>query len=373
MDSKPQLVEMISRPRVQEFISAHENDDEKQLVLKFREVEGVPITRIADQIKGRRKAKEKLPTWYSTKGIVYPPGLALEQCSSESTALYKASIVKEAALTTFGFCDLTGGLGVDTLFLSKLFHEVDFVEKDDMLLRLAEHNLGILGVSNISWHSGRAETFLQERGTYDLIFADPARRDEDNKKLFRFADCDPDITALQDSIWARTDASMVKASPMLDLQIGTGGLKFVRTIYIVAVANEVKEILFLSVKSFAGEPEIRCINLESAAGFGVASGGEEHFQFVMSDERAARASFSKPLTYLYEPNAAMMKGGAFRLISTRLNLYKLSINTHLYTNEVILSTCPGRIFSVIESAKLDNKLSQKFPNGQANVISRNHP
>lgn len=374
MDNKPQVVEMLSRPKVQEFIIAHENDDDKQLLLRYREVEGVPIARIVDQIRGHRKAKEKLPTWYATRGIVYPPGIALEQCSSELTAAFKASIAKEAATTKFGLCDLTGGMGVDAFFLSKIFHEVDFVEKDEMLLRLTEHNLGLMGATNIAWHPARAEDFLHERGTYDFIFADPARRDEDNKKVFRLSDCDPDITSMQDSIWSKTDGLLVKASPLLDLQIGLAGIRFVKTIYVLAVANECKEVLFLSEKNFAGEPEIRCFNLQTSGAFGVAStSGDEQFHFKQSEERSARATFSKPLTYLYEPHAALMKAGAFRLLSSRFNLNKLAINTHLYTNDTILSSFPGRIFSVVEAVKLDNKVAQKFPSSQANVISRNHP
>jgi hypothetical protein len=374
MDNKPQLVEMISRPKVQEFISAHENDDEKQLLLRYREIEGVPAARIVDQIRGRRKAKEKLPTWYSTKGIVYPPGIAMEQCSSEATAAFKVAIAKEAVITKFGLCDLTGGMGVDAFFLSKIFHEVDFVEKDEMVLRLTEHNLGLLGATNIAWHPARAEDFIHERGTYDFIFADPARRDDDNKKVFRLEDCDPDITSIEESLWSKTDGMLIKASPLLDLQMGLSGLRFVKTVYILAVANECKEVLFLSEKNFSGEPEIRCHNLQAAGGFGVgATNSEDQFRFRHTDERTARATFSKPLTYVYEPNAALMKAGAFRLVSNRFNLNKLAINTHLYTNDTILSSFPGRIFSVVEPVKLDNTVAQKFPSSQANVISRNHP
>jgi hypothetical protein len=372
MDNKPQLVEMLARPKVQEFIAAHENDDEQQLVLRYRDIDGVPLARIADQIRGHRKAKEKLPTWHAARGVVYPAGPALEQCSSERTAAFKVSIVKGSGKTTFSLCDLTGGLGVDSYFFSRLFREIDLVEKDEVLLRITEHNFGVLGVPNISWHVSRAEDFLRERGTYDFVFIDPSRRDAGSRKVFQFSECDPDVTAMQDSLWARTDNLLVKASPLLDIQMGLSGLRFVKAVYVVAVANECKELLFLSEKKFEGEPEIRCVNLPTSSGFGMDA-DDERFTFLPSDERIAEVVYAEPLTYVYEPNASVMKAGPYKLISSRLGLSKLSANTHLYTNDRIIPSFPGRIFSVVEPLKLDSRVSQKFPGSQANVISRNHP
>lgn len=373
MDNVPQLVEMIARPKVQEFILAHEGDDEQKLLLRYRDVDGVPVTRIVDQIRGHRKAKEKLPSWAAVKGLVYPGGPALEQCSSEITAAFKTSVIKQSGGTTFSLCDLTGGFGVDSFHFSKLFREIDFVEKDEALLRVVEHNFGVLGVTNVAWHVSRAQDFMEERGTYDFIYVDPSRRDVNKSRVFLLEDCDPDVTAMQDSLWNRTDNLMIKASPLLDIQKGLAGLRFTKVVYVLAVSNECKELIFLGEKKFSGEPEIRCVNLTVSSGFGIDSGGAETFSFTKDEERAAMATFSEPLTYLYEPNAAVLKAGAFCLISSRLGLHKLSSNTHLYTNENIVQEFPGRIFSVVEPLKIDKKLSEKFPGGQANVISRNHP
>lgn len=374
MDSKPLIIEMLARPKVQDFILAHEADDEKQLLLKYREIDGVPAARIADQIRCRRKAKHKLPTWYATRGIVYPPPVHIEQSSSEATAHFKSLIVKEQASSTFGMCDLTGGFGVDTFYLSRLFREVDFVEREEMLLRTAEHNFGLLGVSNVTWHAGRGEEFITHRGIYDHIYVDPSRRNPDQTRVFRLADCDPDITSLQPDLMKKTDDLMVKASPLLDLQMGLSGIANVKSVYVISVENECKELIFLARKDFAGEPEIVSINLQSAGGFGITSSPVlDRFTFRLAEERAAETSMSKPLTYLYEPNASLMKAGPFRLISSRYQLHKLHNNTHLYTNDTIISGFPGRIFSIMEFAKLDPKLPAQFPAGQANVISRNFP
>lgn len=373
MDNKPQIIDMLARQKVQQFIVDHENDDESKLLLKYREVDGVPAARVVDQILSRRKAKHKLPTWYGTGGVIYPPPLHIAQSSSETTAAFKVSIVKEHASSTFSFCDLTTGFGVDTLFIARLFREVDVVEKDDMLRHIARHNFQLLDMPHITWHGGRAEDFIRNRGTYDLIYIDPSRRDANKKRVFMLTDCEPDVTALQTDLLKKTDLLMVKTSPLLDLQQGLASLSNVKAIYIVSVDNECKEVLFLAEKNFHQPPVIICVNLQPAGGFGISSSSLERFEFTLDEERTAEAPFSKPLTYLYEPNTSVMKGGAFKLITSRFNASKLQSNTHLYTNDNIVSNFPGRIFSVIEFVKLDSKLASQFPNGQANVISRNFP
>jgi len=374
LDNKPQILEMLARPKVQDFILEHENDDENVLLLKYRNVDGVPFPRIADQLRSRRKAKLKLPTWYSNRGVIYPPAIHIEQSSSEVTAHFKTLIIKELAASTFSVCDLTGGFGVDVFYLSRMFREVDFVEKDEMLLRIAEHNFSTLGISNVEWHAARAEEFITHRGIYDFIYVDPSRRDADQKRVFRLSDCDPDITALQPELMKKTDNLMVKASPLLDLQQGLTSIANVKAVYVVGVENDCKEVLFVAEKGFTGEPVVNSVNLQSGGSFGITSGPiEDRFSFTMADERSAQPSFSKPLTYLYEPNPSLLKAGPFKLISSRLGIHKLHNNTHFYTNDSILSRFPGRIFSVVEFVKLDSKLAAQFPGGQANVISRNFP
>lgn len=374
MDSKPQIIEMLARPKVQDFIIAHEGDDEHKLLLKYRDIDGVPAAKIVDQIRSRIKARYKLPTWYTKKGIVYPPPIHIEQSSSEVTASFKGTIIKEQGISTFGLCDLTGGFGVDAQHMTHLFKEVDFVERDEMLLRIAEHNFGVLGISNVTWHAARAEEFITHRGIYDFIYLDPSRRDADQKKVFRLTDCEPDITALEPELMKKTDSVLLKASPMLDRQAGLSGLRNVKAVYVVGADNECKELVFVLQKDFSDEPQIHSVNILSPGGFGIASAQtQERFSFRISEERLAEPTYSKPLTYLYEPNASLMKAGAFKLICSRFKIHKVAANTHLYTNDTIVSTFPGRIFSVTELVKLDGKLSSQFPAGQANVISRNFP
>jgi hypothetical protein len=374
VDNKPQIIDMLARPRVQKFVLEHENDDERQLLLKYRDIDGVPFQKIADQLRSRRKAKHKMPTWYSASDIVYPPPLHIEQSSSEDTAIFKCSILKERAMSTFSACDLTGGFGVDALHLSRTFREMDFVEKDEMLLRIVEHNFGRLGISNVEWHAARAESFVAQRGIYDLIYVDPSRRDEGQKRVFKLEDCDPDIITLQGELMKKTDNLLVKVSPLLDIQHGLGSIANVKVVYVLSVDNECKELLFLSEKNFTGEPVITTVNLQSAGGFGISSSAvDDRFSFTFGEERSASPSFSKPLTYLYEPNTSLLKAGPFKLISSRFGISKLQSNTHFYTNDSILPRFPGRIFSIVELAKLDSKLAAQFPAGQANVISRNFP
>lgn len=359
----------VLHPTVQQFIRDHENDDVKQLVLKFKHVEGVPIAVIADQINGRRKAIGKLPTFYANQNIFYPPGLNLEQSSSEKTAQYKSEFIsRELSLKKLGvIADLTGGFGVDSFYLSKIANRVLYLEPNQQLFEIVKHNHASLRALNIDHQNTSAEEFLQQHShPLDLVYIDPSRRVKGNQKVFKLSDCEPDVAALQPSIFEKTNHLLVKTSPLLDLHQGLKELQGTKKILILAAENECKEVLFLCEKNFLGEPEIIAVNLQANK--------VDTFSFLLQEERETKAIFSDPLTYLYEPNAAILKAGAFKTLAARTGLSKLHVNTHLYTSRELMKDFPGRVFNLETSLKSEPKeIAKHFPEGKANVFTRNYP
>jgi len=354
---------------VQQFIREHERDDIRELVLKHTTSHGLPIAIIADQIAGRRKAKEKLPLFSETSGIIYPPGLNLEQSSSQQTALFKNTLL-DGIHPKHRCIDLTGGFGVDSYFFSKIFEEVLYIEPNEKLQRIVEHNHTQLGATNIVHRSGTAGQFLNDAKSShekaDLVYIDPSRRTKTNQKVFSLTECEPDVTTLLSAIFQVTDTLLIKASPLLDLHQGLTELKFVQKIIVVAVDNEVKELLYFCFRDFAGEPVVHAVNL--------AKGHTEQVTFSIADERTARVTYGDPQKYLYEPNAALLKAGAFKMIAQKFQLDKLHPSTHMYTSPSLLENFPGRIFEIIEPVKPSSKsLTILFPDGKANVTTRNYP
>lgn len=354
------------RADVQQFIHDHEQDDEKQIILKHKNILGIPTAFIADQISGRRKAKVKLPIYYTTQNILYPPGLNLEQSSSQQTAQFKTHILETLSFKKDTCADLTGGFGIDTFFFSKLFAQVDYIEPDKALLAIAQHNHKTFGAGNIRYHVSDAESFINHTtDQYDLVFIDPSRRTK-NTKVFRLAECVPDITSLITSVLEKAALLLIKASPLLDITQGLKELIHVCRVYIVSVGNECKEVLFLCDRSFDGEPVIETVNLVKDTA--------EEFSFLFSEEKEAEVQFSDPRRFLFEPNASILKAGAFKSISKEFNLHKLSINTHLYTGDHAIDNFPGRVFKIEATVRPDAKVLAKFfPEKKANVTTRNYP
>lgn len=353
---------------IQNFLIEHEHDDEKVLVLKQKEVRGVPSSIIASQLSARRKAKSKLPTWYKTKGIIYPPTTNLEQSSSEATAIYKSAILESCISTKRVAVDLTGGFGVDSFSLSALFESIHYVETNAQLFGLTKHNHQQLGASNIVHHNLSAEKFLDQSNlAFDVVYIDPSRRDEHSRKVYKLADCFPDITTLQPIIFKKSKYVLIKASPLLDIQQGLRELQHVRNVFVVSVGNECKEVLFLAEINYEGEPQIDAIDLWEDGRVRFS------FSFTFPNERMAHAALGEPDVYLYEPNASILKSGAFKGVAKKFGLTKLDVNTHLYTSPVVVPDFPGKIF-LIECLQPDAKeLKALLPEGQVNVIARNYP
>lgn len=354
-------IEKLASAEVSRFIQENTHLNEQELILKHTTLFGIPASLLARQLQGRRKAAEKLPQWYHTTGIVYPQLQALEQCSSQTTAQYKVNRIMQHLSGRQCAVDLTGGMGVDTYYLSTVFQQVDYVEPDEELLAISRHNHQVLGATNIRYHALSAEVFLQQKaGGFDLIFADPSRKDRHGNKVVSLQHCSPDITTLHDKIFAATSCFVLKASPLLDISAALHQLPFTAEVNVVAVQNEVKELLLIQKKDFTDQPTIRAVDLQKNLC--------EEFVFTQHEEQQATVHFSAPLTFLYEPNRAILKAGAFRLVGSRFGLLKLHPHTHLYTSAALVPHFPGRIFSVEPfSAR------HSLPARHANIIVRNYP
>lgn len=319
------------------------------------------------QIEGRERTADKLPTFASIPDWWYPVRLSCEQCSSELTARYKASLLSPLALgegKEERFLDLTGGYGVDTYFLSEQFIHTDYVEQNEELCRIAAHNFALSQKSkverqklSIAIHNTTAEDFLLSspcgEAGWGLIFLDPARRDSHGSKVFRLEECTPNVVELLPTLLAHSKRLLIKLSPMLDLTQAVTSLSQVNwDIHIVAIKNEVKEVLLLS----GGTGQITTIDLAQK---------DQAFVFTREEEQHCGLDIrdGKLANYLYEPNAAILKAGAYKLVAQRFGLYKLDVNTHLYTSRQFIENFPGRVWRITEKQNLK----------QANVLTRNYP
>lgn len=346
----------------------HENDDEKMLVLKQKEINGIPSSIIAIQLVGRRKAKTKLPAWYKTKGVIYPPTINLEQCSSEATGIYKTQIINSFLSGRHKAADITGGFGVDTFFLSSLFEFIHYSEPNTALFEITRHNHRQLGVDNVIHHNLSGEDFLKQIDSeFDLVYLDPSRRDERSRKVYLLSDCAPDITKLQHDLFHKCRFLLLKASPLLDIQQGLREIHHVKRVFVVSVHNECKELLFLAEKDYSEEPQIEAVDLHENGKI------RSTFLFSFSEERNAKVKLDEPQRFLYEPSASILKAGAFKLIAGKFGLFKLASSTHLYTSSALVPDFPGKTF-LIEHLNPDAKqLSELLPDGQVNVVTRNYP
>lgn len=325
------------------------------------------------QVEGRERTADKLPTFAAIDDWWYPVRLSCEQCSSELTAKYKAEIILpqiEQIGQISNFVDLTGGYGVDTYFLSEHFDHTDYVEQNAELCRIAEHNKGLwvtgYGLRDISIHNNSAEEFLETAGQYDLIFLDPARRDSHGGKVFRLEDCTPNVVELLPTLLSHGKQILLKLSPMLDLTQAVTSLSQVTwDIHVVAIKNEVKEVLLLS----GGTDKITAIDLAAP---------KQAFVFTREEESNSVSGLTAQAVcqcnglsgaaglYLYEPNAAILKSGAYKLVAQRFGLTKLDVNTHLYVSDTLVENFPGRVWKIANSQEPKAK-------SQANVLVRNYP
>ena len=343
-----------------QFIREHLNDDVPTLALKKAPV-GTDFSLALRQIAARQLLQQKVPEWAGNDNLLFPAHLSIEQCSSEAAAQYKASLLRGET-----FADLTGGLGIDTYYISKQFKQAEYVERQAELCDLARHNFETLKANVKVWNE-TAEEYLSHCEEEDCIFIDPARRDEHGHKTVSIADCTPDVTELQDLLLQKAQKVMVKLSPMLDINKALTELRHVKEVHVVAVTSECKELDFLLERDWQGELSFFCVNLLT---------NQPELQFTFAEEHDAKCKFADGvLSYLYEPNPALMKAGCYKLLTERFDVLKLHKNSHLYTSENLISTFPGRVFEVEGYAPYNKKLKQTLLSGlgKASIAVRNFP
>ena len=344
----------ILRPEIQKYIQDNLHENLGRLLLKKSPFPEVSMQEIAQQIKGKLIAAKKSP-FLLKENIVFPPHLNLEQASSESTAKEKAENLSGKA-----FLDLTCGFGIDAYFLSQNFSEVTLLEQNKDLLEIVQHNWKTLG-REANFINENLEHFLEineKEKHFDLIYLDPARRDKDHRKKFLLSDLSPNILEIQDKLLSISKKTMIKLSPLIDLKYLQTAVKSIDEIEIIAVKNEVKEIVLHLIPNTENKLKITTKNLSTE---------EPNFSFSPEEESAVTPEFSDILEYLYIPNNAVLKSGAFNLVSKKFGLKKLHPNTHLYTSDKAVDFC-GRVFKVKEISAKEIKKGDAF-----NIISKNHP
>lgn len=353
------MIKELLQPDIQLFIKEQANTDVRKLALQKHKYSEWPFDKVLDQIKSRQRAKKKLLSWYQNESLLFPPAISIEQCSSEATARYKASLV-----SGISFLDLTGGFGIDTSFLSGCFKQSTYVERNQWLCQLAEHNFKALELS-IKILNSSAEEELDQDSTFDLIYIDPARRNDNAQKIIRLEDYSPNVLELLPKILEKADRYMIKVSPMFDIKLGIEQLKGVEAVHVVSLKNEVKELLFIGSKQYQDQPIIKAVNLES---------NNEVYKFNYAHEMEAAVPFGSVSNYLYEPNASIIKAGAFKSLASTYGLTKLHTNTQLYTSADLKPNFPGRVFQVIDEVKPNKKeMKRILPELKANISVRNYP
>jgi Protein-L-isoaspartate carboxylmethyltransferase len=394
-----------------QFIRSHYNEDVRSLALQSQRYKGVNMPVALTQIAGWRKAVEKIPSWSKIEDIAYPVHLSLEQCSSENTARFKAGII-ESMISENGdesLTDLTGGFGIDCAFLAPLFQRVTYVERQQELCEIATYNFPLLGLDKIQVIHEDGCRYLREMPHVNWIFIDPARRDKQGGKVFAIADCEPNVVELESLLLEKAEHVMVKLSPMLDLSQAINELKGVEAAYVISVGNECKELLLILGHNPlpAEQVVVHCVNLSTkrtgifeppgyaslhctnrttkaksiinripADDLSLATNTDKNFSFTREQESNAICEYTaKPDGYLYEPNASILKAGAFRSIAMAFQLKKLHSNSHLYVSDKLIDGFPGRRFHINGVSSPNKKELSELLGGikKANLSIRNFP
>ena len=352
-------IEQLLHIEIQDFIAENLSSDSTKLALKKNPFAEVNYTEIINQIVSKKKAKDKLPTWFLTKNIIYPEKISIEQTSSELTAKYKASLISGKNLI-----DCTGGFGIDDYYFDQQFESVIHCEINPELSKIVQHNFKQLKAENITCISGDSTDILKQLNQrFDCIYIDPSRRNDAKGKVFLLADCLPNVVDLQEFYYQYSDTILIKTAPILDIQAGLNELKNVASIHIVAVENEVKELLWEIKKSFNDSPKIIAVNIEK----------QQVISTIIELSKNYQTTYSLPKKYLYEPNASLLKSGGFEAVSELFALDKLHQHSHLYTADEI-KDFQGRRFEITQEIPFQkNDLKKYVKNQKMNVTTRNFP
>lgn len=397
----------IMNDETREFVAMHRNEDVRELALKAKRVEGLDLPLALDQIAGWQIARKKLPQWASCEGIVYPPHISMEQCSSQFTAQYKSEIaqtllapaatvrarlsdsaesVMQTAKSAFqlsdspesdtlvarsSMVDLTGGFGVDFSYLARGFSQATYVERQRHLCDLAEHNMAALGLDQARIVCGDGVEYLRQMGPVDFIYLDPARRDEHGSRTYAIEDCTPNVLELRDLLLAKSQYTLVKLSPMLDWRKAVADFDgTVREVHIVATGNECKELLLVlgqQVHEEPSAPRVFCVNDNQRIDYDSAA--------YTQGLRIGGKPLPEAKNYLYEPNASIMKAGCFDLVEERFGVTQVGPSSHLFVSATPVADFPGRGFAIEAIGGMNKKDIKRLLNGtkQANIAVRNFP
>jgi predicted RNA methylase len=350
----------ILHPEIQDFINANLKTSITKLALMSNPFPLVKWTSVLEQIECRQKSETKLPHWFRTASIVFPQKISIEQTSSEITAAYKSSLIEGESII-----DLTGGFGVDAFYFAKKFTSLIHCEINEELSKIVAHNFQQLGVHNVQCFADDSETVLKSMDKkFDWIYIDPSRRSDFKGKVFMLKDCTPNVPELIDHYLLFSNKILIKTAPILDITAGLQELKFVKSIHVVAVNNEVKELLWEISKENDAPTVIHTVNIRDKS--------VENFQFNLGSTNVF-ASYGLPKKYIYEPNSAIMKSGGFYEVSVQFGLDKLHANSHLYSANNLISF-PGRIFKIVQIIPYQKKEMKTVLEGKkANVSTRNFP
>lgn len=380
-----------------QFIDEHLQEDVRQLALQKNKYKDLDFDFALQQIQGRQKTRDKLPFLASIPRFVFPPSLALEQCSSEMTAKYKRIIINDilcrdtacrvstendtnkssqnmaCRVSTGNHCimaDLTGGFGIDTFFLSNLFETCHYVEPQQQLCDILSHNLKLFQSEHVQIHQSTMEDFIQDMEPVDFLYLDPSRRNVQGSRVVSLEDCTPNIVQYKDVLLQKAKKVMLKLSPMLDIKRALAQLPETKDVYVLAVNGECKELLLLLDAGVQAPIQYHAVNL-------LPDGNdmkEVRFDFTDVEEQNAIPKFDSQVEqYLYEPNAAILKAGAFKTLATHFGLNKLHPHTHLYTSDTLIKDFPGRIFRVQEVFSYKDAKTALKALRKANVAVRNFP
>ena len=397
----------IMNDKTREFVAMHRDEDVRELALKAKRVDGLDLPLALDQIAGWQIASKKLPHWASCEGIVYPPHISMEQCSSQFTAQYKSEIaqtllapaatvrarvsdsaesVMQTAKSAFqlsdspesdtlvakrAMVDLTGGFGVDFSYLARGFSQATYVERQRHLCDLAEHNMAALGLDQARIVCGDGVEYLRQMGPVDFIYLDPARRDEHGSRTYAIEDCTPNVFELRDLLLAKSQCTLVKLSPMLDWRKAVADFDgTVREVHIVATGNECKELLLVlgqQVHEEPSAPRVFCVNDNQRIDYDSAA--------YTQGLRIGGKPLPETKNYLYEPNASIMKAGCFDLVEERFGVTQVGPSSHLFVSATPVADFPGRGFAIEAIGGMNKKDIKRLLNGtkQANIAVRNFP
>lgn len=380
----------IMNDETREFVAMHRDEDVRELALKARRVDGLDLSLALDQIAGWQIASKKLPQWASCEGIIYPPHISMEQCSSQFTAQYKSEIAQtllasaatvrarvsdsaesDTLVAKRAMVDLTGGFGVDFSYLARGFSQATYVERQRHLCDLAEHNMAALGLDQARIVCGDGVEYLRQMGPVDFIYLDPARRDEHGSRTYAIEDCTPNVFELRDLLLSKSQYTLVKLSPMLDWRKAVADFDgTVREVHIVATGNECKELLLVlgqQVHEEPSAPRVFCVNDNQRIDYDSAA--------YTQGLRIGGKPLPEAKNYLYEPNASIMKAGCFDLVEERFGVTQVGPSSHLFVSATPVADFPGRGFAIEAIGGMNKKDIQRLLNGtkQANIAVRNFP